>query len=361
MVKHIVDLARKEKVATRPPEIQMTWDITQVFQLWYDFPSSEALSTIMKKIPKCEALVLQLVRARAIALFRLDTSTRSGDVNGARLNLIRPKHNEWSNPSTKSVQFSFVNTKEVQLSHSMTQVSAPVTVAKAPQALENCCTIAAVAAYFKIAAHMQEAAPVKYVPVFASMRKQKTIQQLIDGARGECKWYVPLSSGRLSNIFAISLAICKLKEKPASARSASTSALLMRGYSMNKIKHHARWASEKTFIRFYKKEIAIAAASTRSTEDTFIRRYLSHALRVKVIRREAISHAEQMCENFISVMNMPIHILQNNTKSKVSNLSIAQFYKIDKYGLTRLANEIVRVDFPDIQFSVRRNARRSIR
>ena len=181
------------------------------------------------------------------------------------------------------------------------------------------------------------------------------------GARGECKWYVPLSSGRLSNIFAISLAICKLKEKPASARSASTSALLMRGYSMNKIKHHARWASEKTFIQFYKKEIAIAAASTRSTEDTFIRRYLSHALRVKVIRRDAISHAEQMCENFISVMNMPIHILQNNTKSKISKLSIAQFYKIDKYGLTRLANEIVRVDFPDIQFSVRRNARRSIR
>ena len=72
--KNIVDLARKEKVATRPPEIQMTWDITQVFQLWYDFPSSEALSTIMKKIPKCEGLVLQLVRARAIALFRLDTS-----------------------------------------------------------------------------------------------------------------------------------------------------------------------------------------------------------------------------------------------------------------------------------------------
>ena len=54
MIKNIVDLARKEKVASKPPEIQMTWDITQVFQLWYNFPSSRALSIIPTKIPKCD-------------------------------------------------------------------------------------------------------------------------------------------------------------------------------------------------------------------------------------------------------------------------------------------------------------------
>jgi hypothetical protein len=93
MIKNIVNLARKDKVALKPPVLEMAWDIIQVFQLWYDFPSPKALtiSKIRKcesKIRKCEGLVLQLVRAPAVALFRLDTSTRSGDIYvGVRLYL----------------------------------------------------------------------------------------------------------------------------------------------------------------------------------------------------------------------------------------------------------------------------------
>jgi hypothetical protein len=74
-----------------------------VFQLWYDFSSSKASKIILSKIQNCEGLVLQLVCARAVALFRLDTSTRSGDVAGARLNLITPSCTEWTKPSVKSV------------------------------------------------------------------------------------------------------------------------------------------------------------------------------------------------------------------------------------------------------------------
>jgi hypothetical protein len=187
------------------------------------------------------------------------------------------------------------------------------------------------------------------------------VRILKNGERTRCKWFGPLSSTRLSTIFAVSLAICHLSAKPASARSASTSALLLRGYSTHKIKTHARWASEQTFIKFYKKEIAIAATKTSEPLANFTRRYLSHALRVKVIRRSEREHAEKMLANFIAVMEMPIHILQRNSNSLYSKQSIADFYGITKYGVKRLANEVVRVDFPNIRFSVRGNQRRSAR
>ena len=69
------------------------------------------------------------------------------------------------------------------------------------------------------------------------------------------KPYSALSSGRLANSFKMSLAACNIRALPHSARSASTSALLILGMPVNKIVKHARWAHTKTFVQHYKKDM----------------------------------------------------------------------------------------------------------
>jgi hypothetical protein len=237
MVKNVVEKYRKVKVQQKSLEPDYTWDITEVIQFWYDFPSAASLHKVLDTLPKWHRLVQTILRAKVVALFRLDTSTRSGDLVGAMFELCNPKISNWS--TARLVTFQFLNTKEVQLSRNTSPVSDPVRVHQVKPALNRCSSLLALQDYVSEMS-TEQTSETGRSPIFTTMIKP----------------YSALSSGRLANIFKMSLAACNICAHPHSARSASTSALLILGMPVKKIVKHARWTHVSTFIRHYKKDFA---------------------------------------------------------------------------------------------------------
>ena len=342
LVKNVVEKYRKVKAQQKSLQPEYTWDITEVIQFWQDFPSAKSLHLVLDKLPRPHRLVQTILRAKAVALFRFDTSTRSGDLVGACFELCRPQISNWS--TANSVTFQFLNTKEVQLSNSTSIVSDPVRVYHVKRALSKCSSLLALQDYVSATAGPQISATGRS-PIFTTMIKP----------------YSALSSGRLANIFKMSLAACNIRALPHSARSASTSALLILGMPVNKIVKHARWAHTKTFVRHYKKDIARMSGLSDVNPAKF--NNVAAALRCRVDTSGSDSQkAQRMFHNLKAWFDLPLVAMCNNTKSAAKLVDGAPATIGTQYGVTiSHMNSIVRAEFPNANFTTRPEMARSTR
>lgn len=346
LVKNVVEKYRKAKAQQRSLEPEYTWDITEVIQFWQDFPSAELLHLVLDALPQPHRLVQTILRAKAVALFRLDTSTdtstRSGDLVGACFELCNPKISNWS--TAKSVTFQFFNTKEVQLSKSTSIVSDPVRVHQVKRALSQCSSLLALQDYVSETS-VPQTSSIGRSPIFTSMIKP----------------YSALSSGRLANIFKMSLAACNIRALPHSARSASTSALLILGMPVNKIVKHARWAHTKTFVQHYKKDIARMSGLSSVNPANFTN--VATALRCRINTSGSDSQkAQRMFHNVKAWFDLPLVAMCNNTKSTAKLVDGVPATIGTQYGVTiSHMNSIVRAEFPNAKFTTRPEMARSTR
>ena len=301
------------------------WDPCVIFEFWHNFP---CLQTMQES---GWPLTLQriLIRAKAVAILRLEGAARSSDTSSLSWLSIQPKF--WTNDQSElpeAISIRYYNTKSSQLKKDFGAKSRPISLSQSKSS--NSCVIQALAELRTLRTE-NEADHLRSAPVFTSLKRCKHRES------GSLK-FISIGSQRLSKVFRISLLAAEVKGAfPREARHMSSSKAHDVGSSDTQICNYGLWDSIKTFRKHYRKTSPDPCPTLDDPS-------FSAAVRAGMKLLDGSEKARQLKKNIDSILGLTQRELNCSTSSststtlrlthKVTDAQIRKAIKLEMKGVS---------------------------
>ena len=231
----------RSQVATTVLPEDKCWDPGQLLEFWHNFPSLAA----MKKANWPAPLIYKLIRAKAVAIVRIELAARSVDVTTLSWSRISPRFPicRQSN-ERRQIAIQLYNTKQDKLRKNYGKLSPPKYLFETKGS--NACVVQTLNELYETTPFHKVEVRDDSDPIFVSERISKNA----DGKT--C--LKGLSSERLSNIARLSYIGAQIKSLlPRHIRNMASSKVDIVGIPEKTFLAHCQWTTIATFKKFYKR------------------------------------------------------------------------------------------------------------
>ena len=290
---------------TSTPEVldeDKCWDPCQLLNFWHNFPSAKSM--LAAKWPP--ALIFILVRAKAVAIVRVECAARSQDITSLTWSRISPRFPVQMRGTTRHrISVQFFNTKADKLRGKFGRLTKPKFLYGTENS--NACVITTLNELLATTPYAKTTARDKNDPVFVSDRlsidpvsKQKVLKAL--------------SSERLSNIVRISYWGARIEHfLPRHIRTMSSSKVNAVGIPEKTFLSHCQWTSMATFKKYYKKKFRNDLPDEKLS--TF-----SDALHAGMEFPEPDVRCVKLRENIVRILSLTSRQISMSTKASIQTL-----------------------------------------
>ena len=306
------------------------WDPCKIFQFWDYFPSADA----MRKANWPEKLVFRAVRAKAVAILRLEGGARSADVTKASWLRITPE--DWNkNAIPDQIKIGFKGLKGDALMQEFDKIRER----RFFKSGTNSCLIKTLRELLHFRKTFSEELIDVGDPLFTA---------LTPTTKNGVKIVRALSPQRLSNVVNLSLLCAGIRDSvPKELRHAASSKARTVGVSIKEILSHCVWSSESTFKKHYLSTVRGSNVPALDDPD------FSTAVRIGVKSLEGTSKAIAMRQNVIRFLSLTSQDLNFSNKSSPRSLAELWGFK----NVTLAAQKVVTLEMKGEQFSFRASSR----